>query len=70
MSVEFPPNPQQHRIKARAILKDPKGKVLRDKKVEVWEDEPIGDWTDFHGVRIALRRVEGRFEGIVPDIEV
>jgi hypothetical protein len=69
MSIEFPNNPQ-HKRKAHVLLMDKQGRIIRNKRVEMWEGAPIGDWYDFHGMRIALHRVEGDFEGIVPDREV
>jgi hypothetical protein len=68
MSIEFPNNPQRRIKRARVRLEDTQHHIIFDGKREVWEGEPIGDWTDFRGRRIALRRVEGTFEGRVPDI--
>jgi hypothetical protein len=66
-SIEFPNDLQQLKVRAHVILKNPMGSVILNRKHDVWEGEPIGDWCDFRGIRIALRRIEGMFEGIVPD---
>jgi hypothetical protein len=62
---EYPPQEQHsHRVE----LFDIRRKLLKRGRMDVWSGEPIGDWVEFHGIRIALRRLpHNKFEGIVPD---
>lgn len=63
--LEYPP---QQKRKARVKLLSRLGATLLDRRVEIHTGEPIGDWTEFRGIRIALKRMpRDRFEGIVPD---
>lgn len=62
--LEYPPQKKRH---AKVSLLDTKGRLLRRGRMEIREGEPLGDWVEFRGIRIALRRVKNDFEGIVPD---
>ena len=60
--------PPQRKERKRVILRDRHNLLLLKRRVTVWRGEPIGDWTNWQGHRIALRALaDNSFEGIVPD---
>lgn len=61
-------NQPQKQIDGRVRLTDRRGGSIFDGRRIVNVGPPIGDWTEWMGIRVALKRVRSDvFDGIVPD---